>query len=480
MNATAKRCRYSFAMALALLLAGSCGDEQDTYLPDTYLLPSGAASAGGNALAALAQTCPGTLSSNQAGDVTLDLSTVVGPAGTQVTTSNSFATEVFARSGVGVNRTGYWYGAPLIIHETQYDSNLSMVPETESDAIVTFDLHALAANCGSIAFTTFSCLIGVESQSESIGVADQPKQSVIFRVLVDGRVAYESSVMNGLSAVQSIELDVSHATTLSLVTNNAGTPANCPIWADHGQFILPRLAASLPLVTPGHGDDEGPVDVVGDSAAGDDGQGNDGRPADDTNGWAAMPPCGPTYNANGSWVDLPVLVGSVGTQVMVPDRLTTEVFARSGVGVNRTGYWYGGPLIIHGTQYDSNLSMVPEINRDALVTFDLRAVAANCGMATLTTFTALIGVESQSQAAVAADQQRQSVIFRVLVDGRVAYESSVLNGLSAVQTIALDVSQAATLSLVTNNAGTPAGYALWGDHGQFMQPRLTGRINLVY
>lgn len=161
-----------------------------------------------------------------------------------------------------------------------------------------------------------------------------------------------------------------------------------------------------------------------------------------------------------------LLVGGSGSQVSGASGYVTELAAHGGVGVDRAGYWNSGPVVIGGVTYTNNLSMHPLQDADAVLTFDLEAIARAEGVDGFKRFTALIGVEG--------GYAQSSVIFRIFTDGGTTpvYESGVMSGTSPVEQVSVNITGARTLTLVTNNAGEPAGYAHLCDHAEFIDPKL--------
>jgi lysophospholipase L1-like esterase len=82
----------------------------------------------------------------------------------------------------------------------------------------------------------------------SVGMDDEVGSggSVVFRVFVDGVQRYDSGVMTGSTATKHLDVDVTGATTLRLVVDNAGdgNSSDHADWADARLRIAPRVTAS--------------------------------------------------------------------------------------------------------------------------------------------------------------------------------------------------------------------------------------------
>ena len=121
-----------------------------------------------------------------------------------------------------VRRDTNYYGKPLAIGQVEYPKGLwtHAFPDA-TPADITYSLAGQS-------FTRFVANVGLDDASNG--------GSVVFQVLVDGRVAAESPVMRP-AQVQELNVDVSGVQTLTLRVLNAGDGYPC----DHAVWGGPRL-----------------------------------------------------------------------------------------------------------------------------------------------------------------------------------------------------------------------------------------------
>ena len=94
-------------------------------------------------------------------------------------------------------------GNPLKIGEVVYSTGLG----THANSEIVYNLNGQ--------YKTFKAIVGVDDE---VG----PNGSIAFSVYLDGQLAYESGVLNGTQSGQTVNLDVSGATTMKLVASDGG------------------------------------------------------------------------------------------------------------------------------------------------------------------------------------------------------------------------------------------------------------------
>jgi len=107
-------------------------------------------------------------------------------------------------------------GDPLVLAGKPYLKGLGMDVRTE----MTFALDG--------AYSRFHALVGVDDSAGALG-------RVVFKVLADGRLLYQSSPLSGGDALQTVSLDISGVRRLSLVADFGGlawTGGNFADWAE--------------------------------------------------------------------------------------------------------------------------------------------------------------------------------------------------------------------------------------------------------
>jgi alpha-galactosidase len=81
--------------------------------------------------------------------------------------------------------------------------------------------------------STFTATVGVDDEAGSLG-------SVVFQVFVDGVVRYNSGVMTGATASNSVSVSLTGANELRLVVTDAGDGAA----SDHADWADARIACT--------------------------------------------------------------------------------------------------------------------------------------------------------------------------------------------------------------------------------------------
>ena len=135
---------------------------------------------------------------------------------------------------------------PLIINGASYVKGLGV----HGDSEVVF---ALNAQC-----TTFQAVAGINDYKGRFALGN--RGSMIFQVLAEGNIIYESTVLTGTSAALPITLSISGVNQLKLVTKNNGVPgSSSDSNYDHGDWadakvkctgISPPPVASPPVTSP--------------------------------------------------------------------------------------------------------------------------------------------------------------------------------------------------------------------------------------
>ena len=82
--------------------------------------------------------------------------------------------------------------------------------------------HGLGAFAGSIVVTPLSGRCSRFTATVGIDDAADGKGSAAFQVWMDGKKRYDSGVMTGIDAANSVDLDVTGAMLLKLVTTSGG------------------------------------------------------------------------------------------------------------------------------------------------------------------------------------------------------------------------------------------------------------------
>ena len=341
--------------------------------------------------------------------------------------------------------------------------------------------------------TNFSSDIGIDDEAGVNG-------SVVFQVYLDGTKAYDSGTMNGASVTKSVSLDLTGKSELRLVVTNGGDNNDY----DHADWANAQLACTgtgggaftVASVSPADGaTGVAPSSNVTATFSADVDQSTVNSSTVMLKQGSTPVPAQLSYNAATRTVTLdptsdlqagltyaatvaggPSGVKDIAGNALVSSRIWSFTIAPAGGGGTATSYlsdltWTsstngwgpvekdrsngeqgagdGGPITLNTIVYPKGLG--------THAASDVRYAISGC-----TSFQTDIGLDDEVG-------PNGSAVFRVYLDGTIAYDSGTMTGSTATKTINLDVTGKSELRIVVTNGGDTVDY----DHADWANARIT-------
>jgi lysophospholipase L1-like esterase len=433
---------------------------------------------------------------------------ITSSSDTNVTAGNTYYYRVLAYNSGGVsaysNESSVTIAAPPPPTGTQYLSDLAYVVNSNGWGPAEKDKSNGESSAGdgrtiTLNGKTYAKGIGAHAASEivynlngqyaqflsDIGVDDEVGNngSVVFQVYLDNVKVYDSGKMTGSTATKSINLtNLAGKTQLKLVVTNS----NDGNAYDHADWAGAQLVAGAPLTPPSAASDlSANLNGAKVDLAWTDGSTNESgfriqRKLGTNGAWGDVTTVGAnitTYSdtsvlaANSTYYYQVIAFNSGGsaspsnsasiTTPAAPAQVWLSDLAWVGTPTNgwgsvekdhsngEAGANDGNAISLRGTTYTKGLGA----HSFSQITYNLAG--------SYKTFQSDIGVDDETGG-------NGSVVFQILVDGVLKYDSGTVRGTDAIKSINLDITAAQQITLLVQNAGD--GYDF--DHADWAGAKL--------